>query len=85
MGCSGCDWDPRKDWENQRKHRVKFTDACCVFEDPFREEVEDDADHGELRWLVTGRVGVDILVVVFTERNGRERIVSARKAERQEE
>jgi uncharacterized DUF497 family protein len=39
MGCSGCDWDPRKDLENQRKHRVKFDDACCVFEVPFREEI----------------------------------------------
>lgn len=34
MGCSGCDWDPAKNRQNWRKHRIRFEDACCVFEDP---------------------------------------------------
>jgi uncharacterized DUF497 family protein len=67
--------------ENQRKHDgITFADACCVFDDPNRDEAEDDSDYGEERFIATGRVGNVILVVVFTQRNGRERIISARKA-----
>ena len=86
MECSGCEWDPEKDAENQCKHEgIRFVDACCVFEDPNREEVEDDGDYDEVRWIVTGRVGAVVLVVVYTDRNGNERIISARKAEPREE
>ena len=51
-----------------------------MFDDPLRQVVEDDADYGEERFIATGRVGNVILVVVYTERNRRERIISARKA-----
>ena len=71
--------------ENRRKHDgITFADACCVFDDPLREVVEDDSDYGEVRFIATGRVGNVILVVVFTERNAQERIISARKAEPRE-
>lgn len=52
-----------------------------VFEDPDRIE-EPDYDTGEERWCLTGRAGDNLLVVVYTERNGRFRIISARKAEK---
>lgn len=85
VGCSGCEWDPDKDAENRRKHDgITFADACCVFDDPFRDVVEDEGGYSEKRLIATGRVGNVILVVVFTERNGRERIISARKAEPRE-
>jgi uncharacterized DUF497 family protein len=73
--CPGCEWDPGKVAENQRKHD---------FEDPIRDVVEDARDYGERRFIATGRVGNVILVVVFTERDGRGRIISARKAEPRE-
>lgn len=83
--CPGCEWDPGKVAENQRKHDgITFADTCCVFEDPIRDVVEDARDYGERRFIATGRVGNVILVVVFTERDGRERIISARKAEPRE-
>lgn len=85
MRCFGCDWEPRKDLENQRKHGVKFVVACCVFDDPHQNVVPDDGDYDEDRWIGIGRVGPVVLVVAFTERNGRERIVSARRAKRREE
>jgi uncharacterized protein len=88
MACSGCDWDPAKDLENRRKHEgIRFEDACGVFDDPYREEVEDEGDYDEDRFRVLGRVGAVVLVVVYTERNGVERIISAsaRKAEPREE
>ena len=87
MACSGCDWDPEKNLENQRKHAgIRFEDACGVFDDPYREEVEDEGDYDEDRCRVVGRVGA-VVLVVYTERNGVERIISAsaRKAEPREE
>lgn len=85
MGCSGCEWDPSKDLENQRKHGIAFEDACCVFEDPHQIVIPDNRDYGEQRWLVIGRFESRVLVVVFTERGDRERIISARRAKRGEE
>jgi uncharacterized DUF497 family protein len=84
MECVGCDWDDRKHAENWRKHRVKFEDACCVFRDDNYIEVYEDREDDEDRWRVTGRVGETVLVVVYTERNGMERIISARRADREE-
>jgi uncharacterized DUF497 family protein len=85
MGCPGCEWDPRKNAENWRKHDIRFEDACCVFEDPFRDESLEEGDFDEVRWRVVGRVEMLVMVVIYTERGGRERIMSARKAERPEE
>jgi uncharacterized DUF497 family protein len=85
MECSGCVWDARKNLENFRKHGVKFEDACCVFNDPSLSQEPDDRDYGEERWIAIGRVDSEILVVVYTERNGTARIISARKAKRNEE
>lgn len=85
MECVGCDWDPRKNVENQSKHGIGFEEACCVFEDPLRIEEIDDGDYDEERWIAIGRVESVILFVVYTERNGMERIISARKAEPREE
>lgn len=85
MRCAGCDWDPAKERESLRKHGISFDVACCVFEDPQREETEDPGDYGEVRWIATGRVDTEVLVVVYTERLGVERIITARKAAPQEE
>lgn len=86
MACSGCDWDPQKNLENQPKHEgIRFEDAYCIFDDPYRDETEDDGNYDEDRFIVLGRVGAVVFVVVYTERNGGERIISARKAEPREE
>jgi uncharacterized DUF497 family protein len=58
----GCEWDSRKNAENQRKHEgVSFEEACYVFEDPYRIEELNDGDYGEDRWKVLGRVGSVVL------------------------
>jgi uncharacterized DUF497 family protein len=46
-------------------------------------EVEDldvSADYGEDRFLILGRAGDRLLMVVYTERQDRIRIISAREA-----
>jgi uncharacterized DUF497 family protein len=79
------DWDPAKDRSNRRKHGINFEVAQAVFEDPDRVEVYDDREYGEERWIAIGLVGRTVLYVVFAERNGGVRLISARKADPDDE
>jgi uncharacterized DUF497 family protein len=76
------EWDARKARENLKKHGVAFEEALTVFADPLA-RVFDDPDHSESeqRELIIGHsVRGGLLVVSFTERQPRTRILSARPA-----
>lgn len=76
------EWDDDKAASNAEKHGVSFAQARAVFRDPFAIELLDDrADYGEDRYILIGAAAAGLLVVVYTERQGRNRIISARKAE----
>ena len=80
------DWDPAKAQTNLRKHKVPFLMACEVFKDGNRlERLDASNDHGEERWIVIGRVEQTILFVVYTQRVQRTRLISARRATRNEQ
>jgi len=79
------DWDPAKDRANQRKHGISFDDAKAVFQDSDRIEVLDDRDYGEARWSVIGFVGRMVVYRIYTQRNGGIRLISARKADPDDE
>ena len=76
------EWDPQKAEENLRSHGVAFTEAQTVFGDPFEATIPDpDHSDGELRFLSLGRSDADrLLVVSYTERGSRVRIISARES-----
>ena len=78
-------WDSDKAEINFKKHKVKFEDAVLVF---FDENLIDDFDdlhsEDEDRIKIIGKVE-KILVVIYTERNDRNRIISARFANKQEQ
>jgi hypothetical protein len=80
------EWDPEKAAENERKHGVSFDEAIPIFAGTLSRTI-DDPDHsrGETRYLQLGlsRRG-RLLVVAFTERNERIRIISARLATKRE-
>ena len=78
------EWDSEKARINKRKHQVSFKTAANVFFDDNRIELRDE-EHSddEDRWQVIGKVD-DILFVVYTDREDRTRIISARKANRNE-
>jgi uncharacterized DUF497 family protein len=78
-------WDPAKNRENQRKHGISFDDAQTIFQDLDRIEVLDDRDYGEERWVAIGTVGRIVAFVVYSERNGGIRLISARKADPDDE
>ncbi len=77
------EWDPEKARSNQRWHGVSFEEATYVFEDLHLLEVFDDSASEE-RFIAIGLAGPTVLVVVYTERGNRIRIISARRATKRE-
>lgn len=80
------EWDDAKAEINRRKHGVDFIEAATVLNDRFvRFEQDSLHSEGELRSTATGfSAWSRVLLVVYTERRERIRIISARKATRQE-
>lgn len=79
------EWDPAKAAINLRKHGVRFAEAVTVFDDDAMLTMRDDGPREERFVAVgTGSMG-RILVVVYTTRADRIRIISARKATRLEQ
>ena len=78
------EWDDDKAEKNKIKHGVNFEKAIKVFDDKFRVERYDELhSDNEDRWITIGKVD-DILFVVYTERGYNTRIISARKADKDE-
>ena len=79
-------WDEDKAKENQRKHRVTFEEAETVFGDPLAKRFLDpDHSEGEERYLEIGHSDKRrLLIVSYTERQGRIWIISCRPATRKE-
>jgi uncharacterized DUF497 family protein len=80
------EWGPDKAATNVQKHRVEFAEAMTVFGDPLEVTIPDpDHSQGEFRFLSLGVSGAGrLLVVAYTEREGRIRIINAREATSQE-
>lgn len=76
------EWDAKKANENLKNHGVAFEEALTVFADPLG-NIFDDPDHSgsERRELIIGHsANQRLLVVSFTERKWRTRIIGAREA-----
>jgi uncharacterized protein len=82
---TGVEYDPAKAVTNLRKHGVSFADAEQALRDIHAATMEDPDAEGEPRFVT---LGVDIsgrvLVIVWTPRGDLARLISARKASKQE-
>lgn len=80
------EWDPEKAERNLKDHGVSFVEAAEVFGDILSSAIDDpDHSHDEARLLIFGQsLAPRYLVVSFTERGGRIRIISAREMTRSE-
>jgi len=76
------EWDATKARENLKKHGVALEEALTVFADPLARIFDDpDYSENEQRELIVGHSAQQrLLVVSFTERQPRTRIISAREA-----
>ena len=80
------EWDKRKAESNLRAHGVSFVEATTVFGDPLSITISDP-DHSsvEMRFLDIGLSCFRrLLVVSYTERANKIRLISARLAVRNE-
>ncbi len=79
------EWDPNKAAINLQKRGVRFSDAEAVLFDPNALSFEDTAAQDEQRFVV---IGMDhlwrLLVVIYTDRGNKVRLISARPATRSE-
>jgi uncharacterized DUF497 family protein len=74
------EWDQRKADANFRKHGVDFADAGTVLHDDHAITIPDE-ESGEARFVTTGLDALGrVLVVVYTWRAERVRVISARSA-----
>lgn len=80
------EWNPNKAVLNLEKHGVSFQEAVTVFDDPLSFTFPDpDHSIGESRYVIIGISRFEqLLVVAHTDRGEKVRIISARKATRQE-
>lgn len=79
------EFDPIKAHSNLLKHRVSFSDAEQALRDGQALTIEDGDALGEQRFLTLGMDSLGrILVVCHTQREERTRIISARKASKNE-
>ena len=80
------EWDCRKAASKLAKHGVSFAEAVTAFRDPYGRIVQDPRhSHSEERLALVGRSERRRLVaIMFTEREDRVRLISARKATRSE-
>ena len=81
------EWDSAKAQANLKKHRVTFEEAASVFLDPSALTFWDpDHSEEEDREITIGRSARQrVLFVAHAPRDGRVRIISARKATRREQ
>lgn len=79
------DWDEDKRLTNIHRHEIDFIDAITIF-DSDTVTIEDNRfEYGEQRFITLGLLRGRVVVVVHTDRKSTTRIISARKATKNEQ
>jgi len=78
------EWDEQKNLINIEKHGIDFEDAISIFLGSTLEAADDRFDYGEARVVAYGKTNGHVLAVVYTMRGDSCRIISARKANKDE-
>jgi uncharacterized protein len=77
------DWDPAKNKITEKARGINFENATRIFAS---DRIEWSSDkNGEKRWLTVGSLNDRLVAVIYTVRDGRIRIISARRARKNEE
>ncbi len=80
------EWDEIKRTTNIEKHKIDFVLAIQVFNDANRLEWSIESN-GEVRTITIGKINGEIVIiicVIWTKRNSKKRIISARRASQNE-
>ncbi len=81
------EWDDEKARTNLNKHDVDFNEASTIFDDPmFITFLDEEHSVDEERYITIGLSNKQrLLMVAHTDRGGKIRIISPRKATKNEE
>jgi len=79
------EWNEAKRQSNLRKHRLDFLDAETVFAGAIFTYVDDRFEYREDRCITLGLLRGTVVVIAHTERNEVVRIISMRKATKNEQ
>lgn len=78
-------WDEAKRSSNIEKHGIDFADVPPMFDGNVFTIEDQRFDYGETRYIAFGLLQFRVIVVAHTDKNGVIRIISARKATKNEE
>jgi len=79
------EWDEEKRLENLRKHDFDFADVIKVFNSERYTITDNLFDYGEIRFFTVGLLNDRIIAVSHTETDELIRIISSRKANKNEQ
>ena len=77
------EFDKRKSESNKIKHGIDFIEAQALWEDPDRLEIPANVSI-EKRYILIGKIKDKHWSAIFTYRSGKTRIISVRRARKQE-
>lgn len=80
------EWNPEKAQSNLSKHGISFEEAQTVFDDSLYVDFYDpDHSKDEDRYIIIGESSNSrVLLVSYTERGGKIRLISARQVTKKE-
>jgi hypothetical protein len=80
------EWNDEKRLINLEKHGIDFVDAKEIWQRPVMELPSPQVGHDEDRIIAIGQIeGRAIVVVIYTWRGDNRRLISARKARKNEQ
>lgn len=79
------EWDEAKRRSNIRRHGIDFAAVEKVLDDATITFLDDRFDYGELRFLTFGLLNDKVLVITHTETDEVIRVISVRKASKNEQ
>lgn len=78
------EWDESKNHTNIRKHGIDFCDTWQIFEHPLLQKLDVRKDYGERRWIGMGLIDDAVVIIVYTLRGQKIRVISVRRANHHE-
>ena len=80
-----CEWDEIKRQANIQKHGIDFSDVPELFDGEVVIIPDTRFEYGENRYIALGVLKGRVMVIAYTERGDNIRIISVRKATKNEQ
>lgn len=78
------EWDEEKNKKNIIKHGIDFVDVTLAFDHPILKTEDTRKDYKEMRFIGIGVIRDREIVIAYTTRSERIRIISTRRANEDE-